>query len=81
MTALEIVLLVIQAISAIALTLVVMLQSGKSAGLSGAIAGASESFMSKGNAKTLDAKLSRATKWIAIAFIVLTFVVDLIMIG
>ena len=79
MTALEIVLLVIQAISAVALTAVVMLQSGKSAGLSGAIAGSSESFMNKGNAKTLDAKMAKATKWIAVVFIVLTFVIDLLL--
>ena len=79
MTALEIVLLVIQAISAVALTAVVMLQSGKSAGLSGAIAGSSESFMNKGNAKTLDAKMAKATKWIAIVFVVLTFVIDLLL--
>ena len=79
MTALEIVLLVIQAISAVALTAVVMLQSGKSAGLSGAIAGSSESFMNKGNAKTLDAKMAKATKWIAVVFVVLTFVIDLLL--
>ena len=77
MSTLQIILIVIQALSAVALTVVVMLQSGKSAGLSGAIAGAGESFMSRGNAKTLDAKLSRATKWIAAFFIVLTFVLDL----
>ena len=55
------------------------MQSGKSAGLSGAIAGAGESFMSRGNAKTMDAKLSRATKWIAIVFIVLTLAIDLLL--
>ena len=79
MTALEIVLLVIQAISAVALTAVVMLQSGKSAGLSGAIAGSSESFMNKGNAKTLDAKMAKATKLIAVVFVVQTFVIDLLL--
>lgn len=73
------VLLIIQALSAVALILVVTLQSGKSAGLSGAIAGAGESFMSRGNAKTMDAKLSRATKWIAIVFIVLTLAIDLLL--
>lgn len=79
MTAIEIVLLVIQALSAVALTVVVVFQSGKSAGISGAIAGAGESFLSKGNAKSRDAKLAKATKWIAIVFIVLTFVIDLLL--
>ena len=79
MTAIEIVLLVIQALSAVALTVVVIFQSGKSAGISGAIAGAGESFLSKGNAKSRDALLAKATKWIAIVFIVLTLVVDLLL--
>ena len=79
MTAIEIVLLVIQALSAVALTVVVIFQSGKSAGISGAIAGAGESFLSKGNAKSRDAKLAKATKWIAIVFIILTFVIDLLL--
>ena len=63
---------VIQVIAALAVIAVVMLQSGKNAGLSGAIAGAADSFMSKNKASSWDAKLARSTKWIAIAFMVLT---------
>ena len=51
---------------------VVMLQSGKSAGLSGAIAGGAETFLSKNKAKSVDAKLAKMTKWVAIAWVVLT---------
>ncbi|MDD6023703.1 MAG: preprotein translocase subunit SecG [Oscillospiraceae bacterium] len=69
---------VIQVISALALIMVVMLQSGKNAGLSGAIAGVADSFLSKSKASTWDAKLTRATKWVAIVFIVLTLVLSLI---
>ena len=43
-----------------------------------AIAGAADSFLSKSKASTWDAKLARATKWIAIAFMVLTLVLSLI---
>ena len=57
---------------AIVLIVVVLLQSGKSAGLSGAIAGNSGSFVSKTGSKTLDAKLARSTKWIGLAFVFLT---------
>ncbi|MDY5564013.1 MAG: preprotein translocase subunit SecG, partial [Candidatus Limivicinus sp.] len=53
-------------------TAIVLMQSGKSAGLSGAISGGAETFMSKGKAKTLDAKLAKATKWFALAFVLLT---------
>ena len=51
---------------------VVLFQSGKSAGLSGAIGGVADSFLSKNKAKTTDAKLARATKWVGAVFIVLT---------
>ena len=72
MQTLKIVVLVLDLISAVLLTDAILVQSGKSAGLSGAIAGASESFMAKGGSKTLDAKLAKATKWIGLAFVLLT---------
>ena len=57
---------------------VVLLQSGKSAGLSGAIAGGMDTFMSKNKAKTWDAKLAKWTKWVAIIFMILTLVISLV---
>ncbi len=74
MNTLKIVVLVLDLISAVLLTATILVQSGKSAGLSGAIAGASDSFMAKGGSKTLDAKLAKATKWIGLVFVVLTLV-------
>ena len=65
---------VIQVLVSVALVAIVMLQSGKSAGLSGAIAGAADTFLSKNKAKSLDAKLAKSTKWVAIAWVVLTLV-------
>ena len=65
---------VIQVLCALVLIAVVMLQSGKSAGLSGAIAGGVDTFLSKNKAKTWDAKLARATKWVGAVFLVLTMV-------
>ena len=53
---------VIQVILSLAIIAIVMLQSGKSAGLSGAISGAADTFLSKNKAKSLDAKLAKATK-------------------
>ena len=65
---------IIQVLCALVLIAVVMLQSGKSAGLSGAIAGGVDTFLSKNKAKTWDAKLARATKWVGAVFLVLTMV-------
>ncbi len=73
-----IVLTIIQLLAGIFLTAVVLLQSGKRSGLSGAIAGGAETFMSKSQAKTWDAKLSKMTKWVALVFVVLTLVLNLI---
>mgnify|MGYP000776945985 CR=1 FL=1 len=53
---------------------IVLFQSGKSAGLSGAIGGVADSFMAKNKAKTIDAKLARATKWFGAVFLVLTMI-------
>ena len=69
---------VLQVILSLALIAVVMLQSGKSAGLSGAIAGGADTFLSKNKAKSLDAKLAKMTKWVAIAFILLTLALSII---
>ncbi len=67
------VLTVIQLLCSVTLIVVVMMQSGKSAGLSGAISGGGgDTFLSKNKAKTLDSKLAKFTKWIAIAFMLLT---------
>lgn len=72
------VLSVIQVLCCIVIIAVVMLQSGKSAGLSGAISGGAETFMSSGQAKSLDSKLSKATPWLALVFVVLTLVLNLL---
>ena len=74
MTTAQLIVSIIYFVVALALIAVVMLQSGKSAGLSGAIAGGADTFLSKNKAKSADARLARMTKWIAIMFMVLTLV-------
>ena len=67
---------VLQLLAALILILVVLFQSGKSQGLSGAIGGIADSYMSKSKAKSLDAKLAKGTKWVGAVFIVLTLVIN-----
>ncbi|MBD5085362.1 MAG: preprotein translocase subunit SecG [Clostridiales bacterium] len=78
MTVPQIVLSIIYFIVALGLIAVVMLQSGKSAGLSGAIAGGADTFLSKNKAKSADARLAKMTKWVAIVFMILTLVLCLL---
>ncbi len=78
MTVPQIVLSIIYFVVALGLIAIVMLQSGKSAGLSGAIAGGADTFLSKNKAKSADARLAKMTKWVAIVFMVLTLALCLI---
>ena len=73
----ETVLIILQALCSIAVIGVIMFQSGKEAGLSGALSGNSDSYLSK-NGGGLDKKLAASTKWIAAAWLVLTLVLSLI---
>ncbi|MEH7010198.1 preprotein translocase subunit SecG [Neobacillus niacini] len=72
MHALVVTLLVIVSIG---LILVVLLQSGKSAGLSGAISGGAESLFGKQKARGLDLILHRITVVLAVLFIILAILV------
>ena len=76
MNAVLIVITVVQLLVALALILIVLFQSGKSQGLSGAIGSIADSYMSRSKAKSMDAKLARGTKWVAAVFVVLTLVLD-----
>lgn len=74
----ETILAVLVSLVSVALIAVVLLQSGKKAGLSGAIAGGSDSYMSKNKSGDLDQKLADSTKWIALAWIVLVLAMSLV---
>ena len=71
-------LLVIHLLACVSLIAIVVLQSGKSSGLSGALSGSSDTYLSKNKAKSLDARLTLATKWVAGLFVILTIVLNLI---
>ena len=77
MTTAQIILSIIYFIVAIGLVAIVMLQSGKSAGLSG-VFGGSDTFLSRNKSKSVDARLARMTKWVAVVFMVLTLVICLL---
>ena len=74
----KIILTVLEVLASIALIGVVLVQSGKEAGLSGAIAGNNDSYMSKSKNGGLDKTLAKATKWIALAWILTTLALSLI---
>ena len=71
----DIVLSIILFIAAIFLIVAVLMQSGKSHGLSGSIAGGAETFFGKTKGKTFDKTLSRLTTIVSIVFVVLVLAV------
>lgn len=76
MEILKTVLLIIFAIDCIALTTIVLLQEGKSAGL-GSIAGAAESYWGQNKGRSMEGALVKSTKFLALLFIVLAVVLNL----
>ena len=74
----ETILTVLEALASVALIVIVLLQSGKEASLSGALAGNSDTYLSKGKGKNLDQVLASATKWVALAWVALTLWLSLI---
>lgn len=79
MTALEIIVSIFHILISLSLVVIVLLQSGKTAGLSGSIAGGAETFFGKNKGRTLDALLSKYTSAAAIAFLVTSIALFLIM--
>ena len=70
--AVEITLTILEIIASVSLILVVLFQSGKEEGL-GSITGKSQdTYLSKSKNGSLDKMLASATKWIALAWVLLT---------
>lgn len=78
MNAVEIILGIAVIIVSLFIIAVVLLQQGHRAGISGAISGGADTFLSKNKARTFDASLARWTKWVALIFFVLAIVANVI---
>ena len=64
------ILLILYIIDCIALTVVVLMQEGKQAGLTGAISGAAESYWGKNKGRSMEGGLVLATRIMAVLFVV-----------
>ena len=78
MEVVKIIITILEVIFSVGLIAVVLLQSGKESGLSGAISGGSDTYMGKGKSSTMDQKLASWTKWIALVWVALTLTLSLI---
>lgn len=78
MTALQYVLAIVIILISILITGLVLLQESKQQGLSGAIAGAADSFFGKNKGRTMEAKLAKYTKIAGTVFFILALVSSLL---
>lgn len=77
-SAVEIIIGILVIVVSLLIIAVVLLQQGRRAGINGAISGGADTFLSKNKARTVDAALSRWTKYVAILFFVLAIVANII---
>lgn len=76
MEILRIVINILFILDCIALTVVVLMQEGKSAGL-GTIAGAADTYWGKNKGRSMEGALVKSTKFMAVAFIVVAAILNL----
>ena len=76
MEVLRIVLVVVLTLISIALTVIVLMQEGKSAGL-GAISGAADTYWGKNKGRSMEGRLVMATRIMVILFLVLAGVLNI----
>ena len=76
MAALRIVIQILFILICIVLTVIVLMQEGKSAGL-GAISGAAETSWGKNQGRSMEGKLVKLTKYLAIGFMVISIILNL----
>ncbi len=75
----QIALTIVQIIITVALIITVLMQSGKTQGLSGSIAGGAETFFGKNKGRTLDGILSKITSVLAVLFIISSIALSIVM--
>ena len=71
------ILLILYIIVCVALTVVVILQEGKQAGLTGAISGAAESYWGKNKGRSREGGLVVATRVLAVLFVLISLLLNL----
>ncbi|HEX3028916.1 MAG TPA: preprotein translocase subunit SecG [Clostridia bacterium] len=75
---LQVIVNIVHILLALSLIIIVLLQSGKSAGLSGIVAGGAETFFGKNKGRTVDALLSKFTAVAAIAFLITSIALQIV---
>lgn len=79
METLRTILIIAEVVVSVLLIAVVLLQSGKEAGLSGAISGGNtDTYLGKNKSSSLDKKLATCTKWVALLWVLLALSLNIV---
>ena len=81
MTALKIGLTIVFVLVSIAEVGIVLIQDGESGGLSGSISGGGETFWNKNKNRSAEGKIEKVTKYLVVAFMVLSLLLNLPVFG
>ena len=77
MEVLKTIVIVLEVLASIALIGIVLMQEGKSAGLSGAISGVADTYWGKNKGRSMEGAMNKITKYLAVAFIVISVLLNL----
>lgn len=77
MEVLRIILTIVYVLVCIGLIVIVLMQEGKSAGLSGAISGVADTYWGKNKGRSMEGTLNKITRYLAIAFLVISVLLNL----
>ena len=77
MQALRIILTLIYVLVCIGLIVIVLMQEGKSAGLTGAISGVADTYWGKNKGRSMEGTMNKVTKYLAVGFVAISVVLNL----
>ncbi len=79
MSVIQIILTVIYVLLGVAISIVVLMQEGKSNGLGSAIGGMADSYWSKNKGRSMEGALEHFTRYGAIVFMVITLILNVLL--
>lgn len=77
MEVLRVILTIVYVLVCIGLVAIVLMQEGKSAGLSGAISGVADTYWGKNKGRSMEGAMNKITRYLAVAFIVISALLNL----
>lgn len=65
-------------VASIVITIIVLMQQGRSQNMPGAVTGGTDTFLGNSKGRTVEAKLERITKWLIVVFFVVVLAAFLV---